>query len=293
MLSSSDPVTRQYIEDMQEREKLEWEELGNDYEFVWNDIPIRTNDQATGPYSCDGSSRKDGCCPTTQCWPQEWLPQDCQNIRVVGLNYDTNLSMWASMCPEERMKCDLDERSNEFISKLYRAGIGTKPIVWVTHSMGGLLVKNILKKAWDSDNVNIRNMCLNTKAVVFYSTPHTGSRLANFSQATSLVLWPSVEVLELKEDSPKLIKIHENFINIAKQVPMKVVSFVETKSTQVTAMKFNFQLVEPHSGNPGIGEYYEIPLDHLGICKPANRHSFLYQKIVQIIKEVVVEARKE
>lgn len=84
------------------------------------------------------------CTQSTQCWPQEWLPQDCQNIRVIGINYDTNISMWASMCPEEHLKSNLDERSNEFLLKLHKAGVGKRPIVWVTHSMGGLLVKNML-----------------------------------------------------------------------------------------------------------------------------------------------------
>lgn len=56
-----------------------------------------------------------------------------------------------------------------------------------------------------------------------------------------------------------------------KEIPMKITTFVETKSTVVTAMKFNFLFVEPHSGNPGVGDYYEIPQDHLDICKPINR----------------------
>lgn len=53
---------------------------------------------------------------------------------------------------------------------------------------------------------------------------------------------------------------------------MKIVTFVETKSTLVTAMKFNFLLVEPTSANPGIGEYFEVPQDHLSICKPVTRY---------------------
>lgn len=72
-------------------------------------------------------------------------------------------------------------------------------------------------------------------------------------------------------DSPYLKKMHEKFLNIIKEVPMKVITFVETKSTVVTAMKFNFHLVEPNSGNPGIGEYFEVPQDHLGICKPITK----------------------
>lgn len=54
MLSSSDPITREYFEDMEQRDKEDWEKLGNDFEFVWHDLPISTNDDATGPYSCEG-----------------------------------------------------------------------------------------------------------------------------------------------------------------------------------------------------------------------------------------------
>lgn len=131
-------------------------------------------------------------------------------------------------------------------------------------------------------------MCLNTKGVIFYSTPHMGSRIANISQAVALVLWPSVEVQELREgkrdklgetaiyssafaESPHLKQLHEKFKNLVQLLPIKVVSLVETKSTLVTAMKFNFMFVEPRSANPGVGEYYEIPQDHLCICKPLSR----------------------
>lgn len=65
--------------------------------------------------------------------------------------------------------------------------------------------------------------------------------------------------------------MHQEFLDIMTLLPVKVISFVETKSTVVTAMKFNFLMVKPESGNAGIGEYYEIPQDHLGICKPVNR----------------------
>lgn len=89
------------------------------------------------------------CCndsKTTQCWPKDWLTKDCQNLRVIGINYDTSLSKWATTCPEEGSKVTLDERTNELINKLKRAGVGNRPIIWITHSMGGLLVKNLLCK---------------------------------------------------------------------------------------------------------------------------------------------------
>lgn len=82
----------------------------------------------------------------TQCWPKDWLPEDCKYLRVIGINYDTSLSMWAPMCRAEQTKTTLEERSDEFLEKLLKAGVGQRPIIWVTHSMGGLLVKNILCK---------------------------------------------------------------------------------------------------------------------------------------------------
>lgn len=54
--------------------------------------------------------------------------------------------MWTALCPNEHKKRTLDERSSEFVTKLLKAGIGKRPIVWITHSMGGLLVKNMLCK---------------------------------------------------------------------------------------------------------------------------------------------------
>nr|XP_023020637.1 protein SERAC1 isoform X1 [Leptinotarsa decemlineata] len=274
------------------KENPESEELCKDYEIVWDDIPINTNFGAEGPYTCPGftyetKQDKTGC--YTYCWPKDWLPEDCRNIRVIGINYETSLSMWASICPTEKVKFTLEERSDDLLKKLLDAGLGQRPIVWVTHSMGGLIVKNILSKAFDCDNLAVKNVCLNTRGIVFYSTPHNGSRLANLSQATALLLWPSVEVRELRENSPQLRKIHEKFLKIVQAVPMKIVTFVETKSTVVTAMKLNFLLVEPNSGNPGVGEYYEVPQDHLGICKPLTKYSFLYQKVLHILKDVLKE----
>lgn len=35
----------------------------------------------------------------TQCWPKDWLPKDVPSLRVIGINYDTNLSMWTPSCP--------------------------------------------------------------------------------------------------------------------------------------------------------------------------------------------------
>lgn len=40
---------------------------------------------------------------------------------------------------------------------------------------------------------------MNTKGVVFYSTPHKGSHLAALNPTSQIILWPSIEVQELRQ----------------------------------------------------------------------------------------------
>lgn len=54
--------------------------------------------------------------------------------------------MWAPICPSVKVKFTLEERSSDLLLKLVEAGLGSRPIVWITHSMGGLIVKNMLCK---------------------------------------------------------------------------------------------------------------------------------------------------
>ncbi|XP_015598964.1 protein SERAC1 isoform X2 [Cephus cinctus] len=268
----------------------EWKKIGEDFEVILDDCPENTNCRACGPFTCRG----DNVCmeqaerdriARTECWPRDWLPRDVPSLRVIGINYDTNLSMWTPLCPIEGLKTTIDERSEEFVRKLLMAGVGKKPIVWICHSMGGLLVKKMLVEEWKQGDKH--NLCQNTRSIVFYSTPHRGSHVAALTQTTQMLVWPSVEVQELREESPKLLQLHDEFIRMLKNYTMDIVSFSETKSTLVTALKFPFQFVNPNSADPGVGEFFEIPQDHLSICKPANRQSFLYQKVLSIVKRHV------
>lgn len=131
------------------QEQLESEEFSQDYELVLDDIPIATNYSGEGPFTCSAKEfkviEKDQC-KYTQCWPKDWLPKDCCNLRLIGVNYSTSLSMWASICPSEKRKLTLNDHSEVLLEKLKNAGLGNKPIVWIAHSMGGLIVKNMLVK---------------------------------------------------------------------------------------------------------------------------------------------------
>jgi len=135
----------------------------------------------------------------TYCWPKDWLPKDVPGLRILGIDYTTSLSNWKNRCPEDSPRRTIDARSDELLNSLQRAGVGNRPIVWVAHSMGGLLVKQLLIKASKSKDSNISAVVKNSKAVLMLSVPHGGSPVATLNPPARFLFLPSVEVEELRK----------------------------------------------------------------------------------------------
>ncbi|XP_026175167.1 protein SERAC1 isoform X2 [Mastacembelus armatus] len=220
----------------------------------------------------------------TECWPKSWLAADCPNLRVLSVEYDSHLSDWMAKCPVENQRKSLAYRSQELLNKLKLAGVGERPVIWVAHSMGGLLVKKMLLDA--SKDPDMRGLLKNTKGIMFYSVPHHGTSMAEYSVNVRYLLFPSIEVRELCKDSPALRNLNENFLNMAKEKEFKVLSFAETVPTNIGPM-IKILVVPAQSANLGIGELIEVNVDHLNICKPERKDSFLYKRSLQFIQEAL------
>lgn len=284
-----DPDLEQVMEDIKE---LEDESLLSNFEVVLNDIPIEAKREPINAQFSANRKRTglieedDDRCSYTFCWPKDWLPKDCNNLRILGVNYWSSLSEWLERCPLQT--ADIETRAAELAPNLIDACVGKKnnPVVWLAHSMGGLIVKQLLTDAAKSENNEYTHLCENTKAMLFYSVPHKGSALAKMPRAAAAVLWPSNDVRQLQENSPVLIELHKAFIKFADAYGWETISFAETMPTLVTAFKVPVHFVEASSADLGRGVFYQLPLDHLCICKPATRQSVLYTTVLDVLLRV-------
>uniref|UniRef100_A0A8C5K545 Protein SERAC1 n=1 Tax=Jaculus jaculus TaxID=51337 RepID=A0A8C5K545_JACJA len=218
----------------------------------------------------------------TTCWPKTWLAKDCPALRIISVEYDTNLSDWRARCPMERKSIAF--RSNELLSKLRAAGVGDRPMIWISHSMGGLLVKKMLLEA--SKKPELSTFINNTRGIIFYSVPHHGSHLAEYSVNVRYLLFPSLEVKELSKDSPALKTLQDDFLEFAKTKNFQVLNFVETQPTFIGSM-IKLHVVPVESADLGIGDLIPVDVNHLNICKPKTKDAFLYQRTVQFIREAL------
>ncbi|XP_053448751.1 protein SERAC1 isoform X2 [Nycticebus coucang] len=220
----------------------------------------------------------------TTCWPKSWLAKDCPALRIISVEYDTTLSDWRARCPMERKSIAF--RSGEILRKLRAAGVGDRPMIWVSHSMGGLLVKKMLLEA--SKKPEMSTVINNTRGIIFYSVPHHGSHLAEYSINIRYLLFPSLEVKELSKDSPALKELQDDFLEFAKDKDFQVLNFVETLPTYIGSM-IKLHVVSVESADLGIGALIPVDVNHLNICKPKTRNAYLYQRTLQFIRETLAK----
>lgn len=227
----------------------------------------------------------------SHCWPRDWLLQDStarDHVRLIGCDFHSYLSQWGNDCPAQSFKRNLDERSEDMLERLARAGVGSRPVIFVGHSMGGLIIKKMLLLAQSSHQDNIRALAENTKGVLFYSTPHEGSHIAKMNSVLKYIIFPSIEVQELEINHPALIDLNTYFKSFVEKFKTRVVSFGETLPTRHLGLDFQFVPLE--SANPGVGEFHAVPYNHIDICKPDNVKSILFRKLSNMLWDCLDDA---
>lgn len=289
-LEISDEATKELVEELRSSA-----ELSPDWEVVHPDIPLKANEDCQGEFSVNGSEwinqDKD---EYTNCWPMEWLPEDHPNMRILGIDYTSAVTEWSAnftkYCPCEKGQGHFDVRSTSLLERISRSDVGKdRPIVWIGHSMGGILTKLMLMKALDSPDPRVRQIADSTRGIVFLGTPHKGSPIAKWKQHMQVILSPSIEVKEMEEGAPKLLELHNRFMHCLKTCfrHVNIVSIAEGTPTMLTSFKFPLRIVTEESAHIDHGDFYILKDDHLSLSKPIFRQSFLYQRLLRVIEESV------
>jgi tetratricopeptide (TPR) repeat protein/pimeloyl-ACP methyl ester carboxylesterase len=215
-------------------------------------------------------------------WPN-WIGEDLPDVGVWSVGYSANAFAWkGSTMP-------LADRAVNILVSLHTNEIGTKrPIVFITHSMGGLLVKEMLRKATDGSVPEGERLALNTRGVVFLSTPHSGSDLANFVNYLKVLL-PSDSVRELQPNEPRLRELNTWYRNNVGKLGIETQVYRESRPTKVgqgwLRERFEAIVVDANSSDPSIPGVTAVPMDddHITISRP-ERTSDCYKRIKKFVE---------
>ncbi|KAK4235092.1 hypothetical protein C8A03DRAFT_37077 [Achaetomium macrosporum] len=116
-------------------------------------------------------------------WPLDFLPASCPNVRIFTWGYQTLVVDKKPLGQQG----DVFAHAAELLVELAgtRAGLGTgaRPIIFIAHSTGGVLVKEVLRLSEAERDGPLKEILLSTSAVVFLGSPHRGTEHCNLGDA--------------------------------------------------------------------------------------------------------------
>lgn len=227
-------------------------------------------------------------------WPGLWLPKDPKIARARLFTYGYNSQVTGPEGVENiadfarSLLFDMQHSRGDQVDRL---GIGDAPIIFVAHSLGGLVVKKAYLLAQLDEKY--QNLSTSISGIIFLSTPHRGSNLANI---LSLILRAGLQpkkkfIQELVPGSATIEDINAQFCHVAPK--LSIFSFYEQLETLV-ARTTSFQIVAKDSAIMGYKEEEPCPLraDHHTVCKFTSEADLNYRIVRDTIKDLLEKVGK-
>lgn len=183
----------------------------------------------------------------------------------------------------------LPDRVHTLMNRLLDHGIGTRRTLFVCHSLGGLVVKQILRKSVELQIADLALVARSTVAVAFLATPHSGSSLASFAGVFPLSR-PTKTMLALRAHCPHLKDLGDWYRQNADPLGISTAAYYESRGVRKWIRRVT--VVNSTSADPGVTGCVAIAIDadHLTIAKPTSRDADVYLGISRLISAQLREA---
>ncbi|PVI02224.1 hypothetical protein DM02DRAFT_702368, partial [Periconia macrospinosa] len=216
-------------------------------------------------------------------WLTAFLAPKLPEARIILFGYDSSIINGSKMHLADHAKNLL----NRLESK--RAGVPERPILFIAHSLGGLVVKQAMVEAKQTDNP-IRSA---TYGIIFFATPHRGGNKATLGMILSDIINismmkpPSKLIEALRKDSAYLEQLDSEFRHQLED--FFFVNFREQRPLGAAGI-----IVDDHSAQLGLPWKRErsiaVDRDHSNICKFDSPDSGDYEQVEDEVKRLVKDA---
>jgi pimeloyl-ACP methyl ester carboxylesterase len=206
-------------------------------------------------------------------WPRWFSPFG----DVWILDYPADLFWWAG----SGASMPLPERARSVLDLLMNYGIGNRPLIFITHSLGGLLVKAMLRAAQGFKNPEWERLLANTKGVAFLATPHAGAALGTMADALRS-LGISKNATQLVSNDSHLLDLATWYSENANNLGISTIAYYEKLRCK------GFKIVDEGSANPNVQGCIPIPADanHMDICKPKDKYDPVYLGLLRFVSKL-------
>lgn len=169
-------------------------------------------------------------------WLRDFLPADVPVARIMTFGYESTVAFSKSFAKLDDISLQLLKRLS---MKRNEAGTGfseRRPIVFICHNLGGILVKKALILAHEqSSDPDYKDILDNTRAIAFLGVPHKGIDGASWVEYVGKTLrgvsigtsTNTALVVDLRKNCDTLANISAQFVDRGKD--LKMYTFYETQ----------------------------------------------------------------
>jgi anti-sigma regulatory factor (Ser/Thr protein kinase) len=222
-------------------------------------------------------------------WPH-WLGEEFANVGVWSLGYAASPTKWLRLFGwlgiagrDAGHAMPLPDRALQVLDLMVQTGFGQRPLLFICHSLGGLLAKQILRKASEATDIEKRAVFTSTRAVLFLATPHGGASLASLADAFRTIVGATVSLEDLRAHDAHLRELLDWYRNHAATAEIKTATYYETRNV------YGAKIVNEGSSHPGVGDDpVALDEDHLSIAKPSSRDAQAYRAARRLLRDHVL-----
>ena len=236
-------------------------------------------------------------------WPYALLPPfiEEQRARILVYGYDADVVSFTDGAGKDKIHNHAELLVASLYSNRNMRKAKERPIIFVAHSLGGLVVKRALIYSagiLGNNTEHLRSIFVSTYGILFLGTPHQGSDVAEWGSRLewicgavlpSKVLDTQPQLVDaLKKNNETLQNIDRGFIQIMNK--FHIYFFHEGKPTKM-GLQLRF-IVDETSASPTVQdvERASIPADHSHMCKFENMETPGFDLVVEAIQRYATAA---
>ncbi|GJP87866.1 hypothetical protein CBS147320_9138 [Aspergillus niger] len=215
-------------------------------------------------------------------WLRDFLPKQLPRARIFLFSYNSKVAIQSSAAGVREQAHVLLDRL-----RLERENCEYRPLLFIAHSLGGIVVKEALVQAKLSTTYG--SICTSTFGIAFFGTPHRGTHLARVGGVAAkfvrAILGTASNTLlkALSKGSLYALELSANFDKLLENY--KYLSFYETlpfKSIGIVVEKESAVLGLPDSREKAVA----LNADHEEICRFHCDKDDRYQYVSSLIVEL-------
>lgn len=217
----------------------------------------------------------------TDSWPY-WLDRDFPEVAVWTIAYSSSSSVWTGYT------MPLVDRATQILDAMANKDLGNRPLMFICHSLGGLVVKQVLRLSNEAVSSKRKKQVIeNTRVVMFLATPHDGVRINWFFSLLLKLLGSTITIDEICRNLHNLLDLSRWYCDYARALGIETATYRESR-------RFWFlSIVDANSSDPRIGPCTPLDENHISIAKPLKSDNQICEGANRLVKEYLIKSTSQ